>query len=119
MGFFFFNKRRPQERGSERKKVWKPNGGAGAGERCGCVRACVCVRRCQCNIQPTRLYDRDFSRHPQLSLRRITNFAVTFAGKLRSGDGIKIGVVCGGGGRGSGGGGGGGGDGDGGVSNRR
>lgn len=93
--FFFFNKRRPQERGSERKKVWKPNR----------VRACVCVRRCQCNIQPTRLYDRDFSRHPQLSLRRITNFAVTFAGKLRSGDGIKIGAVWGGGGSGGGGGG--------------
>lgn len=67
-----------------------------------CVRACVCVRCCQCNIQATRLYDRDFLRHPQLSLRRITNFAVTFAGKLGSRDDIKTGVGGWGGGRGGG-----------------
>lgn len=87
----------------------KKSGNRTVGSHAGaCVRACVCVRRCQCNIQPTRLYDRDFSRHPQLSLRRITNFTVTFAGKLGSGDGIKIGVVWGEGGSGGGGGGGGG-----------
>lgn len=91
-GVFFFSSINVARRNAARS-------GKKSGNRTGCVRACVCVRRCQCNIQPTRLYDRDFSRHPQLSLRRITNFAVTFAGKLRSGDGIKIGVVWGGGGQ--------------------
>lgn len=73
------------------EKFGDPNEGSDAGAF-GCVRVCVCVRHCQCNIQPARLYDCDFLRHPQLSLRRITNFAVTFAGKLGSGDDIKTGV---------------------------
>lgn len=97
-GFFFFPSinvaRRNAARGGKKKKSLDTER-----ER---ARACVCVSHCQCNIQPAPLYDRDFLRHPQLSLRRITNFAVTFAGKLGSGDGIKIGVVLGGLGSGEG-----------------
>ena len=43
-------------------------------------------------IYSTLLYDCDFLWHPQLSLHRITNFTVTFAEKLDSGDDIKTSV---------------------------
>ena len=57
---------------------------------CACVCVCVCV--CAVNIiYSALLYGCDFLWHPQLSLHRITNFAVTFAEKLGSGDNIETG----------------------------
>ena len=59
---------------------------------CMCVCVCVCVCVCAVNIiYSALLYGCDFLWHPQLSLHRITNFAVTFAEKLGSGDNIETG----------------------------
>lgn len=67
------------------RKSGKPNS-----EQCEYAVHCACVYAVRI-IYGAWLYDHDFLWHPQLSLHRITNFAVTFAGKLGSGDDIKTG----------------------------
>lgn len=59
-----------------------------------CVQ-CACVQAVNI-IYSTLLYDCDFLWHPQLSLHRITNFAVTFSRKLDSGDNIRteVSYIC-------------------------